>query len=233
MDLSLYKYKIEAHAHTSPASSCSEILPEDLVKTYKEAGVHAVCLTNHFMRNYLPIPKEKGLKKHLEDYYKTCEAGEKYGVKIILGLEMRFGLENTNDYLIYGIDEDFIYRAYDYFDSTLEQFYKEMKNDKNLIIQAHPFRKNMVLADKNYIDGIESFNMHPNHNGRIALAHQYAMKEPDFIVTAGSDYHHPGQHATGLILSKTLPENSFQFAELLKSKDYLFRLGGCVAVPYL
>ena len=33
-----YPYRIELHAHTTPASSCSNLKPEELVQLYHEKG---------------------------------------------------------------------------------------------------------------------------------------------------------------------------------------------------
>lgn len=235
MNISDYKYKIETHCHTSPVSWCSERTPRQVIEAYKKAGVSAVCITNHFLLDYFTggDEKEKEVELYLSDFYETKKIGKENGIEVILGMEIRFSNENSNDYLVYGIDEGFVSDAYDTLYGDLEEFYKKMKNDRNVILQAHPFRNGMELMDKNFIDGIETFNMHPNHNAKIALANRYYKENPHFIVTTGSDYHHQNHEATGLILSKTLPKDSFEFAELLKSKDYLFDIGGCIVLPYL
>lgn len=231
-DFSEYKYKIEAHCHTSPVSTCANFPPEEVVKTYKSAGVDAVVITNHFMKDYLPNPKEEAVSYYMKDFEKAFQTGKKLGINVILGMEIRFSNENNNDYMIYGIDESFVQDAYEMLGGNLEDFYKKMKNNKNLIIQAHPFRRGMELANPRFTDGAEAFNMHLGQNSAVAQAYKYAASNPNFIITAGSDYHHLNHEATGLILSKKLPANSFEFAEILKSKDYLFSLGGCVALPY-
>lgn len=232
MDISEYKYKIEAHCHTKPVSKCGNFTAEELVKTYKAGGADAIVLTNHFMKDYLSQPKENFVNEYLSDYYKAKEAGEKCGLTVIFGMEIRFSNENINDYMVYGIDEDFVKDAYEMLEGTLEQFYKTLKNDKNIIIQAHPLRDGCAPADFEFLDGIEAFNMHPNHNQRQALAYRLAMEQQDFIITTGSDFHHKNHEMTGVTLAKALPKDSFEFAELLKSGDYLFSLGGLVALPY-
>lgn len=232
MDISEYKYKIEAHCHTKPVSKCADFTPEEVVKNYKEGGADAIVLTNHFMKDYLPEPKEKFVNEYLSDYHKAMEAGEKYGLKVIFGMEIRFSNENNNDYMVYGIDESFVGNAYDMLKGNLEQFYKALKDDKNLIIQAHPLRNGCEPANFEFLDGHEALNMHPSHNQSSALAYRLAIGQKDFIITAGSDYHHKNHEMTGIILSKTLPCDSFEFAKILKSKDYLFSLGGLVALPY-
>ena len=77
-----YKYRIELHAHTSPASPCSEVLPEELVKTYHELGYDAVVVTNHFVKwIFREQTKEEALEGYLKDYEDTCLAAEKYGIE--------------------------------------------------------------------------------------------------------------------------------------------------------
>ena len=230
-DFSEYKYRIDAHCHTNPGSSCSEISPKMLIDIYKKNGVNAVCVTNHLSPEYFLKGKEAALKNFMGDFNEAYEYGKKEGITVILGLEIRF-TENSNDYLVYGIDEEFVEKACDYIDKGIEVFYKEMKNDKNIILQAHPFRNGMVLAKPQCLDGVETFNMHPNHNSRVAVASKYALEHKNFIVTAGTDFHHIGHEALGLTATKTLPKDSFEFAELLKSKDYIFILGGTVTLPY-
>ena len=57
-----YPYRIELHAHTKPVSPCGEMLPEQLVQAYADAGFHAVVITNHFNLHALNgLPKEDAL----------------------------------------------------------------------------------------------------------------------------------------------------------------------------
>ena len=81
--------------------------------------------------------------------------------------------------------------AYECLDMSVEEFSKKYRNDKRLLIQAHPFRNGMTEVPPEYLDGIETFNMHPNHNSRVAVAAKYAKKH-HLIQTVGTDYHHPG-----------------------------------------
>ena len=228
-----YKYKIELHAHTNPASSCSDFTPEEVIKTYSEAGVDAVVITNHFCKSGSEIGKDEYINRYLGDYRDAVSAGKKYGVNVILGMELRFSSENNNDYLVFGIDEDFISYAYDFLDCTLEEAYPHIKNDKNLIIQAHPKRKGIEPVDSAFLDGIEAFNMHPGHNNSPSMACKIVHENPDLLIIAGSDYHHKNHEAGGLILSKNLPSDSFELTKLLKSRDYLMSVGGYITIPYL
>lgn len=227
--LSPYKFKLELHAHTSPASGCSDISPEQLVQTYKRLGYDAVAITNHFIAdNFLDNVEEK-LDRYLDDFDRAFREGKRLGIKVILGAEIRF-LENCNDYLLYGIDREELLRAAGFFASAgVEEFYKGFKTEKNLFIQAHPLRNGMEYVPASSLDGIEAFNMHPNHNSRVALAAKRAREE-GLIMLAGTDYHHVGHEGLAALMTRTLPENSYQLAEILKSSDYVMNIGGCTVV---
>lgn len=231
MNIKDYKYKIETHAHTNPMSPCADLPPEEVIKKYAAIGFSAVAITNHFCEySFMGDSKQNVLTRFLGDFYKANNAAEKHGIKAILGMEIRFP-ENSNDYLVYGLEEDDISRLYELAKTDYVTFYKEYKNDKNLILQAHPFRNGMVLQDPNYLDGIETFNVHPVHNGRIALATKYAKEHPHLVTTCGTDFHHNGHEGFGGILAKTVPQDTFELASLLKSRDYLFNVSGSIVIP--
>lgn len=231
MNINEYKYKIETHAHTSPASACADFTPQEVIARYADIGFSAIAVTNHFYKaKFNGYTKETIVYNYLKDYYDTKNAALKYGIKVILGMEIRFP-ENSNDYLVFGFEEDEVNHLYELTATDYVSFYKEFKNNKNLILQAHPFRDGIIPQNPDYLDGIETFNMHPNHNGRIALAVQYAKKHPHLITTCGTDFHHESHQGLGGILTKTLPEDTFQLAELLKSRDYLFNAAGSIVIP--
>lgn len=221
--LSKYKYKTELHSHTYPASACSDITPEMMIEEYKKHGYNALTLTNHFSYYEKEIRKDK-IKFFLEDYYKTVELGKKCGLDVLFGAELRF-TENDNDYLIFGIDEEDLFTINELLDSGIDNFYKSFKNDKNIILQAHPFRDGMVLANPKSIDGIEVFNFHINHNSRIGIAAEYARKN-NFIITAGTDHHHVGGECLCGILTEKPLKSSYDIADALLSKNYLLDISG-------
>ena len=226
-----YPYKIEMHAHSNPASHCSEIAPERVVELYKEKGYDAIVLTNHF-HNIWEKDKKKVIATQLEDYHRALEAGKRMGLRVLLGTEVRFN-ENGNDYLIYGVNEDILSVLFDYLPKGLAAFRKEVPLKNSVFIQAHPFRPHCVIADSALLDGIEVFNLHPHHNSNAQAAMEHAFLHPEFIFTAGSDFHHekPGHCASTALLSRTLPTDSFELTALLKSRDYLLRLHDSIFVP--
>ncbi len=231
MNISDYKYKTELHAHTSPVSPCSDISPEEMVDYYTALGYSSVVITNHYFAALYSDEKPADIiEYYLSGYRKTKEIGEKAGLSVILGAEVRFP-ENCNDYLVYGLSETDIERIFPYLATSYEEFYKTFSADGRVILQAHPFRNGMELQRPELLDGIEVFNCHPNHNSRIGVAARYAAEHPHFIKTCGSDFHHRGQQGMTALLTKEKITDSFQLARVLKSRDYLISIGESIIIP--
>ncbi len=221
-----YKYRMELHAHTSPASACSQISPKEMVDTYKGIGYDAVVITNHF--NYQPsdVSKEDYIDRYLYDFEQTKLYGDQMGIKVYLGAEIRF-TDSNNDYLVYGVDRAMLSEIYDLLPLGLENFRKNYSMQGSTFVQAHPMRDGMDEIDSSLLDGIEVFNMHPGHNSRVGMVSVYAKKNNISIITAGSDFHHPGRNHEGVaaLRCKELPKDGFALADLLKSDDYLLEIG--------
>lgn len=224
--LNEYKYRTELHAHSSPASSCSEIPAEEIPVIYKDLGYDAVTIANHFSFNYQDSEKEEVIERFFSDFEKAEKKGEEIGIKVILAAEIRF-TENENDYLIYGVTRKMMDEIYDLLPYGVDNFRRVYSMPDSVFLQAHPFRDGMELADPSILDGIEVFNLHPNHNSRVGIASVYAKEQGYSIITAGSDFHHKNRKHEGVsaILTKTLPEKSFDIADILKSGDYLLEAG--------
>ena len=231
MNISEYKFKTELHAHTSPASSCSDIPAEDVIKNYAQIGYNSVVISNHFhSKMKYADNKEQAIEFFLSDFEKAVQAGKEYNINVILGCEIRFD-ENSNDYLLFGIDSNFLDSAFDYFDKGIEKFSEFFRNKERVLIQAHPFRNGMTDINPAFVDGTEAFNMHPGHNSRVAVSARHAA-EHNHIITCGTDYHHVGHHGMCALLTKTEIKNSFELAKVLHSRDYLFQIGNSIILPY-
>ena len=223
---SIYKYRIELHAHTSPASSCSEVTPKELLDTFKNVDYDAIVITNHFQHQGDKMTKKEYLDFYMKDFYEAKAYGEEIGIKIILGTEIRF-TENSNDYLIFGVNPEMLSEIYDLLPFGVDNFRKIYKMENSLFIQAHPFRDGIKKVDPKILDGIEVYNLHPHHNGRVGQAALYAKENNFKVITAGTDFHHPnlGHEGLAALKAKFIPEDSFSLAELLKSNDYLYEAG--------
>ena len=221
-----YPYRIELHAHTSPASSCGRATPEEVIRAYHKIGFDGIAIENHFIFQS-DCDKASYIDRFLDDFYRADACGKELGIKVYLGAEIRF-TENVNDYLVFGVNRELLELIYDLLPYGLENFRKELKMPDSLLIQAHPRRDNMTEVDLSLLDGVEIFNMHPNHNSRNGLTGVAVEKAGVNIVTAGSDFHHPNKNHEGLAALRApfLPEDSFALSALLKSRDYLLELAG-------
>ena len=225
-----YKYRIELHAHTNPASGCSEVPAPDLVATYAGLGYHGVVLTNHFIYDCSPRLEgrtvEEAIEVWLNDYREAVEAGKKYGLSVLLGAEIRF-TENNNDYLVYGLTEKMLPEIYRLLPEGVEHFRKTYEMPDSVFLQAHPFRDGMVEVDPSLLDGIETFNMHPGQRSRNAVANLYAKKQGIGIRLVASDFHflRGRDVAVSAIRTKEMPKDSFDVAKILRSGDYIGEVG--------
>ena len=230
MNINDYKFKTELHAHTKPASACGRVEVIDVIRNYAELGYNSIVITNHLSPSTPHLEdREKCIEFYLNDFDVAAEEGEKYGINVIFGCELRF-TENHNDYLLYGIDRDFVPYGYDNLDMGIEEFSKRFRKEDNILIQAHPFRDGMTEINPDFLDGIEVFNIHPGHNSRIAVAVKYA-KQNNFIMTGGTDYHHYGHEGLISMKTKTEMKTSYDIAKVLKSRDYIFEMNGTVILP--
>lgn len=217
-----YPYKFELHAHSNPASGCSDLPPAELVERCKNAGAHGLVLTNHVVWWNREEDKEAWCARYLKDYLDTKAAGEQMGIKVLLGFEAHFP-ENSNDYLIFGPDESFIPEMYEHIGTSEREFYAACHSEDILILQAHPHRNNMEPVDPAYLDGYEVFNMHPGHNSRVAVAAQLHANHGG-VITGGTDFHHRGHEGSLFTCFAEMPQDEKDLVRLLKSGDYVFMM---------
>lgn len=231
-NLNDYKYKYDLHVHTSPVSKCGDFSPCDVVDKYVKLGFDGIVITNHFcidsLRNY--TEKEDFVEYYLRDYRQAKEYGEENNLKVFPGLEIRFP-ENDNDYLVYGIDEDDVFRAFDYIYTDYKTFYREFKKDNILIIQAHPFRNHCVLQDISVLDGIEAYNLHPGHNSAQGFVAKLAYDNPRLLITGGTDFHHEGHEGMCAMCTTEKLTDSSSLVNSIKSRDIIFDVWGSKIIP--
>lgn len=231
MNTADYRFKTELHAHTNPASPCGNCTPEEVIKCYADTGYDSIVISNHFCPEMRHLDdKEKCIAEYLKDFEAAKTAGEQCGLNVIFGCELRF-TENCNDYLIFGIDPDFVSLAFDSMPNGLESFSKVFRDDDTMIVHAHPYRDGMTEMPADLLDGVEVFNMRPESNSRIAFAAKYAQKH-NLTVTCGTDFHYEGHQGMTALLTKTEIKTSRDIVKVLKSRDYLIEIGGCIVLPY-
>ncbi|MBR3178679.1 MAG: PHP domain-containing protein [Clostridia bacterium] len=215
-------YNYELHLHTSETSHCGHVCAADQVRTYHEHGYTGLCVTDHLHMVYInSLPCKDDWKSCMDKYLKGYRAakaeGEKYGMDIILGAELRFP-ENDSDYLVYGIDEQWLYDHPYMMAVDHKAFFDKFKNEV-LIIHAHPYRNcDIVFWDS--VHGLEVVNCNPRHDSRNELALQYYREHPYLIPSVGSDAHRIGDECRSALLSEKRIRDSYQMKEVLTSGQY-------------
>lgn len=224
----LYPVRLELHAHTSPASTCAELTTEEVLTTFRNDGYDGIAITNHFYSREGYTMKDQ-VDLFRSELYNALEMGEKLGIKVYAGAELRFSNVNDNDYLFFGYDPDDLYYIRQLLELDLETFVKNYKTDDMFLLQAHPFRNGMERNNPELLDGVEAFNMHPNHNSRVAVAVRFA-EEQGKVMTMGTDFHHPNHDNLCATRTPYLPENEKELVKLLKSDDFIFEVGNRIVL---
>ena len=103
-------YKYELHCHTGEVSTCADAPAAQIVERYKKAGYDGIVITDHFSgMTFSPFNyfnPQKNAEHYLKGYREALKAaGDDFTV--LLGMEIRFFL-TRNDYLVYGVTEDFL-----------------------------------------------------------------------------------------------------------------------------
>ncbi len=210
-------YTIDTHVHTAEVSSCGKVPACELVELYAAKKYDALIITDHYYRDYFESLGAGSWKEktdiYLTGYRKAKAKGEKLGLKILLGIELRFDI-SPNDYLVYGMDEEFLYNNPELYKMVPSDFYAFKKGKGLAFYQAHPFRKNMTVEKTEYIDGIEVMNGNPRHDSNNLLAYRHA-EQNKLRMLSGSDFHQRQDLAGGGVIIEELPITSTQFAEYI------------------
>ncbi len=209
------------HSHTAEMGGCGKIPAAQTVNRYKyEAGYSGIVITEHYHKQFFlehsSLPFRSQIERYLKGYIAALEAGNKIGFTVILGLEIRF-TENANDYLVYGMDEDFLYEHENLCDLSIKEFKKKADENNLLIYQAHPFRPYMIPMPK-YIHGVEVYNGNARHNSQNDKALQFAM-DNNLKMISGSDYHEPEDFARGGIILSEKVNSSKELVNILKTSQ--------------
>ena len=216
-------FKIETHLHTAETSRCGFVSGADFVERYHLLGYDGIIVTDHLHEDFVSGINCKGdwnacIDLFLGGYKRAKRQGEKIGLNVMLGAEIRFTEPNGSDYLIYGIDEEFLRRNPFLYRTNPQDFFKRY-GDKILIIQAHPYRNNDVVFTDS-IHGIEVYNLNPRHNNNTEKALELSKTNPELYCFAGSDAHREEDTARGWMLFNKPITNSREFHEAIKCNDY-------------
>ncbi len=216
------KYVYEAHFHTSDVSTCAHISAADAVELYKKAGYSGVVVTDHFSLDCFENKYPGNTWEEKIDYflsgYRNAKKQETESFSVMLGIELRFP-ENDNDYLVYGLDEQFLYDHEEIINMTAKQFKKLAEQNNITVIQAHPFRIDSNITNPRYIDGIEVYNGNRRHDSSNNIAELWAKKH-GFLVTCGSDFHEYEDLARSAMICDRFLKDVSEFRAVLLSGGF-------------
>lgn len=218
--------KFELHIHTAENDKCALESAKDIVRLYKEAGYEGIVITDHYFKTFFdwfsdefdPKNHREVIDRWLKGYRSAKKESEACGITVLLGAEVRFNGPNINDYLVYGLTEEFLYEA---------PFLNELPNLDALleilppdavVVQAHPFRDNMTVKNPENIFGIEVYN-----GGTTPIRNQLARTFAEHYgkaMTSGSDFHSKYALAKGGIISNKPIKTMSDLLETLKSGSY-------------
>lgn len=132
---------------------------------------------------------------------------------------MEIALNNPyRDYLVYGLDTEFLYKNENINDINLSKLYSMVQKENALLIVAHPFRNLRKMPNHLHLDGAEVINSNPRHESHNEMALEWAEKY-NLIQTAGSDYHEHGDICSGVYINK-IPNDINEFVGIIKSGEY-------------
>jgi len=187
-------YLYETHLHTSPVSKCAISRGSDYIVGYQDLGYTGIIVTDHFFHGNCSLSKKLPWKEWVNRFCQGYEDAYNEGLK--QNFDVFFGWEETfdgyDDYLIYGLDKNWLFDHPEVRDWTRGEQYHTVKEYGGCVVQAHPFRQRQyipkIVLSTGCIDAVEAANGAHDDVSFDALAYRYAKKigKP---VTAGTDIH--------------------------------------------
>ncbi|MBQ9760217.1 MAG: PHP domain-containing protein [Clostridia bacterium] len=224
-------FKTELHAHTAEVSPCAKMKARDVVDAYIEAGYSTLVITDHFcdyVINNAGATWTQKIDHYLAGYRRAKEyAGDR--LNVLLGLELRFE-GSSNDYLMFGVTEEFLYSHPELHKMKLNRFRPFAIQNDIFINQAHPFRNSLDIVKPNLLDGMEVFNATPtsSHDSRNDIANLWAQRF-GLIRTSGSDFHGTDHRTLSGIMTDERITSSEQLVAILRSETHTLICEGEVA----
>lgn len=215
------EYKYELHCHTKETSLCGQVPAAEIVRMYKDAGYNGIVITDHYSpMTYKPDTvwrPQTAVDFYISGYKEALKAaGDDFTV--LLGMELRY-YATANDFLVYGVTEDFLRSNGNLMKLYPKKFYEKAKQNNMIVLQAHPFREWMIRINPKYLDGAEV------HNGKTSRernekAMQWVSKNNMQIKVSGSDFHRPQHLAKGGIITNEPIKTNDDLLRILRSGEY-------------
>jgi histidinol phosphatase-like PHP family hydrolase len=221
-------FKYETHCHTSEGSLCGRSSAKDIVNFYKSKGYTGIFITDHFINGNSAVDKTAPYEEKIRAYYGAYllakEEGDRVGLDVFFGLEFNYFY---TEFLVYGLDLDFLFRNKDCDKLTLKEFSALARASGGFVVQAHPFRQRsymeMIRLLPDAVDAVEVINYGRDEGGDAfnARADWYADSY-GLPKTAGSDCHSvTWERLTGVVTPERFVKSSDYGRALLKGQSKL------------
>ena len=217
--------KYEMHLHTAECDTHAHVAARKIVQIYKELGYDGLVITDHYFSMFYEwfadelegADHKACIERWLRGYREARDEGERLGLTVLLGAEVRFD-NNINDYLIYGLDEDFLLNSPPLNRLLgLSELITVLPEDA-CVVQAHPFRDKMTIRGPAPLFGIEVENggTEPFRNEMARIFAEHYGKR----MLSGSDLHRIEQAGRGGIMTEKTIKTQGDLISVLKSGDY-------------
>jgi hypothetical protein len=227
----------ETHTHTREGSACASWSAIESVRAHKEAGFTGIIVTNHFYYGNTSVDRRLPWKEwaaaFCSGYRIAKEEGDRVGLQVFFGWEA--GYQGT-EFLIYGLDEQWLLSHPEIKDATVEEQYRLVKKSGGMVVQAHPFRKEAYIPEirlyPDYVDAVEAVNTchscpksdshyNPGCNAR-AIAY---AGENNLPMTSGSDTHRIPLLDGGMLFGRKLIDIHDFIKAVLNKEPYKLLTG--------
>ncbi|MCR4748946.1 MAG: PHP domain-containing protein [Lachnospiraceae bacterium] len=208
------KYVYETHLHTKLGSACGKNTGKEMAIAHKEAGYAGIIVTDHFFYGNTAVDRSLPWQDWVHAYCAGYRDAKKISKEI--DLDVFFGWESGYhgpEFLIYGLDEEWLMKHPEIRDATVEEQYKLVHESGGVVFQAHPYREEDYIPEvklyPEWVDGVEVFNgSNKLTDGRDLYnerAAEYALKY-DFPTTCGSDIHCDEPIMSGMAFDRRLTD---------------------------
>lgn len=216
------EYKYELHLHTSETSRCGKVSGAEAVKIYKEKGYDGIVVTDHYSPMTFVFQEAFNPQNYIDKYikgYKAAKAAAGDDFTVLLGMELRF-FATIDDFLVYGVTEDFLRNSGNLMKLYLKKFYEMAKKEGYIVLEAHPCRPLHNKWNPEYLDGCEVFNGKDTGKKSNDEAKKWAEESGFKIVSSGSDFHNYPHAARGGIITHEPIKTNDDLLRILRSGEY-------------
>lgn len=220
------RFLYDPHTHTSEVSPCGWMEARHVIDLYHQHGYQGLVVTDHLHEKYIQTLDcrddwQACVDAYMKGYYLSKQRAEELHMDAIFGVEIRFP-ENDRDFLLFGVDENFLRRNPFLYRMSHQQFYERFSNEV-LIIQAHPYRDFDLVGEEikiHLLHGLEVYNGNPRHDNQNDKALALLNAHKGLVKICGSDTHRPGDEARAALAFPQRIRNSFELKQALEEGRY-------------